>query len=86
MEALAPLWLLAMFGALYLLLIRPQRKQVAAHQALMASLEVGDQVMTMGGIYGRIKSMEGDIVELEVGPGTALRVARTAIGRKVEGQ
>ena len=86
MDALAPLWLVAMFGAFYALLIRPQRKQVAAHQQLMASLAVGDEVMTMGGIFGRIRSLDAEVVDLEVAPGTSLRVARAAISRKVEGQ
>ncbi len=85
MDALAPLWLIVMLGAFYALLIRPQRRQVAAHQALMASLAVGDEVMTMGGIFGRIQTLEGDVVDLEVAPGTSLRVARSAISRKVEG-
>jgi preprotein translocase subunit YajC len=73
-----------MLGAFYALLIRPQRRQVAAHRALMASLSEGDEVMTMGGIFGRIRSLEADVVDLEVAPGTSLRVARTAISRKVE--
>jgi len=81
----APLWLIVMLGAFYALLIRPQRRQVAAHRALITSLSVGDDVMTMGGIFGRIRSLEEDIVDLEVAPGTSLRVARTAISRKVEG-
>ena len=86
MDALAaPLWLIVMLGAFYALLIRPQRRQVAAHRALITSLSVGDDVMTMGGIFGRIRSLEDDIVDLEVAPGTSLRVARTAISRKVEG-
>lgn len=84
MDALAPLWLIFMLGAFYALLIRPQRRQVAAHRALMASLSEGDEVMTMGGIFGRIRSLEADVVDLEVAPGTSLRVARTAISRKVE--
>ena len=86
MDALAPLWLIFMLGAFYMLLIRPQRRQVAAHRALMSSLSIGDEVMTMGGIFGRIRSLETDVVDLEVAPGTSLRVARTAITRKVEGQ
>lgn len=85
MDALAPLWLIFMLVAFYALLIRPQRRQVAAHRALITSLTVGDEVMTMGGIFGRIRSMDDDIVDLEVAPGTSLRVARTAISRKVEG-
>lgn len=86
MDALAPLWLIFMLGAFYMLLIRPQRRQMAAHHALMSSLSIGDEVMTMGGIFGRIRSLETDVVDLEVAPGTSLRVARTAITRKVEGQ
>ena len=46
----ALLWMILMFGAFYVLLIRPQRRNMAAHQALMGSLQEGDEVMTMGGI------------------------------------
>ncbi len=77
-------WIILMFGAFYALLIRPQRRNMAAHQVLMASLQEGDEVMTMGGIYGRIQKLDEEIVELEVAPGTSFRVARSAISRKVE--
>ncbi len=77
-------WIILMLGAFYALLIRPQRRNMAAHQALMASLQEGDEVMTMGGIYGRIQKLDEEIVELEVAPGTSFRVARSAISRKVE--
>ena len=73
-----------MFGAFYMLLVRPQRRQIAAHRELMASLSVGDEVMTMGGIFGRIRELGDDVIELEVSPGTTLRVARTAVSRKVQ--
>ena len=78
------LWLALMFGAFYLLLLRPQRRQVTAHRELMASLAVGDEVMTMGGIFGRINHLDDEVVDLEVSPGTSLRVSRSAIARKVE--
>lgn len=77
------LWMIAMLGAFYLLLVRPQRRQMLAHRELMASLEVGDEVMTMGGIFGRIRRLDDEVVELEVASGTSLRVARSAISRKV---
>jgi preprotein translocase subunit YajC len=77
-------WMILMFAAFYMLLVRPQRRQMAAHQALMHSLSVGDEVMTMGGIFGRIQTLDGEVVDLEVAPGTSLRVARSAISRKVE--
>ena len=79
------IWLSLTFLALYVLVVRPQRRQIAAHQQLMVNLAEGDEVMTMGGIYGRISSLDDGIVELEVAPGMSLRVARSAISRKVEG-
>jgi preprotein translocase subunit YajC len=75
--------MILMLGAFYALLIRPQRRQVAAHQQLLSTLEEGDEIITAGGIFGRIQTMNEDIVEVEVSPGTSLRVARTAITRKV---
>ena len=77
-------WIIVMLGAFYALLLRPQRRNMAAHQALIASLQEGDDVMTMGGIYGRIQKLDDQVVELEVAPGTSFRVARSAISRKVE--
>ena len=82
--ALGFVWIIVMLGAFYALLVRPQRRNMAAHQALMASLEEGDDVMTMGGIYGRIQKLDDQVIELEVAPGTSFRVARSAISRKVE--
>ncbi len=81
---LSLVWMILMFGLFYLLLIRPQRQNMARHQALIASLQEGDEVMTMGGIYGRIQKLDDQIIELEVAPGTSFRMARSAISRKVE--
>ena len=78
------IWTIVMLGAFYALLVRPQRQKVAAHQALMSNLHEGDEVMTMGGIFGRIQSLGDQVIELEVSPGTSFRVARSAISRKVE--
>jgi preprotein translocase subunit YajC len=78
------IWMIVMLGAFYALLVRPQRRNVAAHQALMADLHEGDEVMTMGGIFGRIQRLGDEIIDLEVSPGTSFRVARSAISRKVE--
>jgi preprotein translocase subunit YajC len=77
-------WIIVMLGAFYALLVRPQRRNMAAHQALMANLQEGDEVMTMGGIYGRIQKLDDQVIELEVAPGTSFRLARSAISRKVE--
>jgi preprotein translocase subunit YajC len=76
--------MILMLGAFYALLVRPQRRNQAAHQALLATLDEGDEVMTMGGIFGTIQKLDEQIIELEVAPGTSFRVARSAISRKVD--
>jgi preprotein translocase subunit YajC len=79
----ALIWMILMLAVFYVLLVRPQRRQMMAHRELMASLQAGDQVVTMGGIFGRIQSLDDEVVDLEVAPGTTLRVARSAVSRRV---
>ncbi len=76
---LTPLMLLA----LYAVVIRPQQQRVRAQQAVIASLEVGDEVMSSAGILGRITALDDEIATLEVAPGTELRIARGAIARRL---
>lgn len=83
MELLFPLILLA---AMWLLLLRPQQQRAKRHRALLATLAVGDEVVTAGGILGRVVALTDDRVELEVAPGTTLGVVRQAISQKVARQ
>jgi preprotein translocase subunit YajC len=79
----ALLYLGILVAAFLLLIVRPQRRQMAAHRALVASLQVGDEVVTSGGIYGTIRGIDDGTVDLEVSSGIVLRVARGAIGQRV---
>jgi preprotein translocase subunit YajC len=72
-----------MFLVFWVLIILPQQRRVRAHQALVRSIQVGDEVMTTSGLYGTIASLDEDDVVLEVAPGTTLRFARGAIAKKV---
>jgi preprotein translocase subunit YajC len=67
----------------YFLMIRPQRNRMRQHQELMRALEVGDEVETIGGIFGTIRSVADDEFMLEVSPGTTVRISRGAVRRKV---
>ena len=69
--------------AFLLLIVRPQRRQMAAHRALVASLQVGDEVITSGGIYGTIRGMDDGTVDLEVAPGIVLTLAAGRVGQRV---
>lgn len=73
-----------MIAVFYLFIIRPQRKRQRDQQELSSSLEVGQEVRTIGGIHGRIISADDDSVVLQVEEGR-VRVARRAIGAKVDG-
>lgn len=72
-----------MVGVFYLFIIRPQRQRQKTQQELSASLEVGDEVRTIGGIEGRIIEIDGDSVVLEVEQGR-LRLARRAVGTRID--
>jgi preprotein translocase subunit YajC len=81
---IALLYLGILVVAFLLLIVRPQRRQMAAHRALVASLHIGEEVVTSGGIYGTIQDLDEQAVDLEVAPGVVLRVARGAIAQRVE--
>jgi preprotein translocase subunit YajC len=77
--------LVALFGAMYFLMIRPQKRQRTQQRALLNSLEVGDDVMTSGGIFGTIVEIDedDDVVTVEIAPGTRIRMVRAGINRRL---
>ena len=68
------------FGFLWLVLVRPQKKRQLAQQRMLSEVKVGDEVVTAGGIYGRVTQDVGDDVMLRIAPDLEVRVARRAIG------
>lgn len=74
--------LVGTFAVFWLLFIRPQQARVRAHQALVATLEVGDEVVTTSGIHGTIRGLDADDARLEIAPGVEVRIARQAIARR----
>jgi preprotein translocase subunit YajC len=66
--------------AVLAVLMRQQQRRLRQHQALIASLEVGDEVVTTSGLFGIITDLDDDIAMLEVAPGVTLKVAKRAIG------
>ena len=87
MEALAQIFpLLILFGVFYLLLIRPNKKRAEAHRQLVESVQVGDEVVTGGGLYGTVRAVGDEDVELEIAPGTRARFLKGYILRRVSEQ
>ena len=73
------IFLVALVALLWFVLIRPQRQRQATHRALLQELAVDDEVVTAGGIFGRVRSIADDHVILEIAPETQVRVAKEAI-------
>jgi len=67
----------------YFLLIRPQQRKQKAARELTQSIDVGDEIVTIGGLYGVVTELDDDSVLLTVAPGTELRFLRSAIARKL---
>lgn len=72
------------FAVFYFLLIRPQQKRAKEHADLVRSLEPGDDVLTTGGLYGTITTIDGQIAELEIADGVVVRIQRAAIAELIE--
>ena len=81
MEQLIPLALL--LAVMYFLLIRPQKQRVKAQRTLLTSLRVGDEVVTIAGMLGRIVALDEESATIETTPGTSFRCRRGAIAGRV---
>lgn len=79
----SPMSLLVMmvlfFGVFYFMAIRPQMKRAKEHRALLASLSKGDEVLTNGGIAGRIEDLGESFVSVEIATGVSIKVQKNAI-------
>ncbi|NIY72620.1 preprotein translocase subunit YajC [Marivivens donghaensis] len=72
------------FAIMYFLLIRPQQKKLKEHQNMVAALRRGDQVVTQGGIIGKVSKVKDDNeVEIEIASGVNVRVVRSTISQVV---
>ena len=72
--------LILIFMIMYFLLIRPQQKKMKEHQAMVASLRRGDQVVTQGGLIGKVvKVKEDNEIEVEIADGVKVRVVQNTV-------
>ncbi|WP_106744022.1 preprotein translocase subunit YajC [Yoonia maritima] len=72
--------LLLIFGIMYFLLIRPQQKKLKEHQTMLEALRRGDQIVTQGGVKGKVVKVKDDNeVEVEIADGVNVRVVKSTI-------
>nr|WP_175543738.1 preprotein translocase subunit YajC [Micromonospora pattaloongensis] len=72
-----------LFAVMYFMMIRPQQKRRREAEQMQASIGPGDEVVTIGGLYGTVASVDDETVVLEVAPGVQTRYARPAVARVV---
>ncbi len=68
------------FAIMYFMVIRPQQKKAKEHDELLKKLKKNDEVMTSGGIYGKVVDLKDAVVTIEVAANVRIRVARAQIG------
>ena len=70
-------------GLFYLLLVLPQRRRAKKAKELRDSIAVGDEVRTIGGIYGTIRSEDDEAFTIDIGGGSTMRMAKRAIAERI---
>lgn len=73
--------LILIFIVFYFLLIRPQTKRAKEHRAMIAALEVGAEVVTNGGILGKVTELGEQIITIEIAPGVQVKVQRHTVAQ-----
>jgi preprotein translocase subunit YajC len=73
------IWILVFFGIFYFLAIRPQRRQKQQHSQMVQMLKRGDEVVTIGGMFGTVTKIGDDWVELEIAKRTKVRYLKRAV-------
>lgn len=71
--------LILIFVIMYFLMIRPQQKRMKEHRAMVEALKKGDEVVTQGGLIGKITALRDAEVEIEIGQGVRVRVIRSSV-------
>ena len=75
----AYIFILALLALMWFLIIRPQRRRQQQAQQLLTKIDVGKEIVTAGGLYGTVTSVEGDEVRVEIADGVEVRIAKRAV-------
>jgi len=76
--------IVVLFAAMWLFLIRPQRRRQVEQARLQDSIAAGDEILTAGGVYGTVRAIEEDVVQMEIAPGTVIKLDRRAVATVVQ--
>lgn len=77
------IFLVALAAVFWFLLVRPQKRRQSQHRAMLAGLSTGDEVITAGGVFGKVRTIADDHLVVEIAPGTEIRLAKDAVANVV---
>ena len=77
------IYLVILVAAFYFLIVRPQRRNAMVRRQLLNAVEVGDEIVTSGGVYGTVLSIDDETLEVEIAPDVVVKVARGAVAARI---
>jgi preprotein translocase subunit YajC len=76
------IYLVILVAAFYFLIVRPQRRNAMVRRQLLNAVEVGDEIVTSGGVYGTVLAIEDETLDVEIAQGVVVKVARGAVAAR----
>lgn len=77
------IYLVILVAAFYFLIVRPQRRNAMVRRQLLNAVEVGDEIVTSGGVYGTVLAIEDETLDVEIAQGVVVKVARGAVAARM---
>jgi preprotein translocase subunit YajC len=77
------IYLVILVAAFYFLIVRPQRRNAMIRRQLLNAVQVGDEIVTTGGVYGTVVAIEDDTLDVEIAEGVVVKLARGAVGARI---
>jgi preprotein translocase subunit YajC len=77
------IYLVILVAAFYFLIVRPQRRNAMVRRQLLNAVELGDEIVTSGGVYGTVLAIDDETLDVEIAPGVVVKVARGAVAARV---
>ena len=79
------IYLVILVAAFYFLIVRPQRRQAMIRRQVIATVDVGDEIVTSGGVFGTVVAMDAETLDVEIAAGVVVKIARGAVAQKLTG-
>jgi len=77
------LWILGLIAILYFLMIRPQQQRQKKQTEMIESLRVGDKMITVGGVHGKVAAIKDDSLMIEIAANVQIELQKVAVGQKI---